>query len=227
MLLELATFHLNSVRIAWDVGVHRLELCEDYACGGLTPSDSFFDNARQHFDRDIFVMIRPRPGGYIFSDVEVDKMVKDIRKFRLRGANGFVSGCFADEETIQVYHLKKMLEACDGLPFTFHRSFDALTDWKKGLDVLMDAGCTRLLTSGDGITAEEGRFRLQEMMDFCGDQLIILPGSGIRSVNLHKIIYTCHPLEVHSAALMENSGETASAGEIEAMLHILNSYRAK
>lgn len=227
MLLELATFHLNSVRIAWDVGVHRLELCEDYSCGGLTPSDSFFDQAREQFHRDIFIMIRPRPGDYIFSDVEVDKMAEDIRKFRLRGANGFVSGCFADEQTIQINHLKKILEACDGLPFTFHRSFDAIRDWKKGLEVLMEAGCTRLLTSGDGRTAEEGRFRLEEMMDFCGDQLIILPGGGIRAGNVQKIIDACHPLEVHSAALVKNSGETADAGEIKALVQILNSSRAE
>lgn len=225
MLLELACFTPESSRIAAAVGVHRLELCEDYTCGGRTPSMDYFRQARKDFPRDIFVMIRPRAGDYIFSDTEFSKMTADVKAFKAAGANGFVSGFFSTSGAINEEQLKRFVNACHPFPFTFHRSFDLLPDWKSGLDLLIRCGCTRLLTSGDGPTAYDGSMRLKEMMDYAGTKLIILPGGGIRSSNIKEIISTCHPEEVHSAALsstaVQNNIYTADQTELERLLGIL------
>jgi len=225
MQLELACFHPDSSRIAAAVGVHRLELCEDYTCGGLTPSMEYFKEARKVFPRDIFVMIRPRAGDYIFSEVEFNRMLQDVEKFKAVGANGFVSGFFTASGKIHEEQLKRFVQACHPLPVTFHRSFDLLPDWKSGLDLLIQHGCTRLLTSGDGPTAYDGRMRLKEMMDHAGKELIILPGGGIRSSNIHEIVHTFHPAEVHSAALsstaVHDNNYTADQNELERLLEIL------
>ncbi len=231
MQLELACFHPESARIAAAVGVHRLELCEDYTCGGLTPSMEYFREARKIFPRDLFVMIRPRAGDYIFSDAEFSKMTADVKTFKAAGANGFVSGFFTASGTINEEQLHRFVEACHPLPLTFHRSFDLLPDGKFGLDLLIRCGCTRLLTSGDGPTAYEGRMRLKEMMDHAGTKLLILPGGGIRSSNVSEIIATCHPAEVHSAALSATAGldnnYTADKNELERLLRILNGVRER
>jgi copper homeostasis protein len=222
MQLELACFNLESSRIAAAVGVHRLELCEDYTCGGLTPSMEYFREARKVFPNDIFVMIRPRAGDYIFSDAEFNLMLQDVEKFKAAGANGFVSGFFTPSGAINEEQLKRFVEACHPLPVTFHRSFDLLPDWKSGLDLLIQHGCTRLLTSGDGPTAYDGRMRLKEMMDHAGTKLLILPGGGIRSSNIREIIHTCHPAEVHSAALsstaVHDNNYTADEDELQLLL---------
>lgn len=221
-LLELATFHPDSVPIAIRCGVQRLELCEDYSCGGLTPSMKLFERVREEFPGKLFVMIRPRDGGYIYSDEEFELMLKSVKIFRERKADGFVAGFFRHEQEINELQLRKFVETCDGLPVTFHRSFDGLQDWKRGLDTLIKAGCSRLLTSGDGSGAYEGRWRISEMMEFVGDALIILPGGGIRSRNVPYILDECHPAEVHSAAIQDSTYGIANEMELNKLMQILN-----
>ncbi len=225
MLLELACFNPASSRIAAAVGVHRLELCEDYPSGGRTPSMDYFRETRRVFQGDIFVMIRPRAGDYVFSETEFSKMTVEVKAFKSAGANGFVSGFFTEEGAINEEQLKRFMAACHPLPVTFHRSFDLLPDWTSGLDLLIRCGCTRLLTSGDGSTAYEGRMRLKEMMDYVGKKLIILPGGGIRASNVSEIIAACHPLEVHSAALSSTAGHgnnyTADEQELKQLMEFI------
>lgn len=202
MLLELATFNIESVHIAVAAGVHRLELCEDYTFGGVTPSLPYFREARKVFKKEIFVMIRPRAGSFVYSADEFNTMLADVEKFKSIGADGFVSGCMSDDQTINESQLAQFVSACNPLPFTYHRSFDGILDWKKGLDILVKFGCTRLLTSGDGKTAAEGARRLKEMMDYVEGKLIILPGGGVRSTNLQQLLDACQPGEIHTAGIL-------------------------
>ncbi len=222
MILELATFKAESVLLAENAGVGRLELCEDYACGGLTPSMDYFRFAREKFSRDIFVMIRPRTGGYIFTDAEFEGMLEDVARFRDAGSNGFVCGFFKKEQEINQKQLLRFVDACQGLPVTFHRSFDELSDWKNGLELLIDSGCKRLLTSGDGAIAFEGRRRLREMVDYADGRIIILPGGGIRSTNIKEIIAEVGPVEVHTAALSSGVSEIADESELHKLIELLN-----
>lgn len=205
MLLELATFNIESVHIAVAAGVHRLELCEDYTCGGVTPSLSFFVDARKLFHDKIFVMIRPRPGSFVYSEEEFEKMLRSLEMFIEMGADGFVGGFMNEDQTINKNQLGKFLMECQPLPFTFHRAFDQVLDWKLGLDILLKYGCERVLTSGDGKTAEEGMIRLKEMIDYVKGELIVLPGGGIRSSNLESMLDVCQPEEIHTAGITQEN----------------------
>ncbi len=205
MLLELATFNIESVHIAVSSGVNRLELCEDYSSGGITPSLNFFSEARKLFHKDIFVMIRPRPGSFVYSDDEFEKMLQSVETFKTLGADGFVSGFMTEDQTINENQLEIFTTECQPLPFTFHRAFDQVRDWKLGLDILLKYGCARVLTSGDGKTAEVGKGRLKDMMDYVKGELIILPGGGIRSNNLESILDGCQPEEIHTAGITQEN----------------------
>ena len=136
MLLELATFNIESVHIAVAAGVPRLELCEDYTCGGVTPSLNYFNEARKLFHDKIFVMIRPRPGSFVYSDQEFETMLRSLEEFKSLGADGFVCGFMNDDQTINENQLGKFIEQCQPFSFTFHRAFDQVRDWKLGLDIL-------------------------------------------------------------------------------------------
>lgn len=222
MLLELATFNIESVHIAIATGVHRLELCEDYTCGGVTPSLNYFNEARKLFHDKIFVMIRPRPGTFVYSEEEFNTMLRSLEKFKSLGADGFVCGFMNDKLTINENQLGKFIEQCRPFPFTFHRAFDQVRDWKLGLDILLKYGCERVLTSGDGKTADEGMVRLKEMIDYVKGELMILPGGGIRSSNLERILDVCQPEEIHTAGILEenlrNGKFVADENELKKML---------
>ena len=205
MHLELACFNPESARIAEVVGVHRLELCEDYTCGGVTPSLNYFNEARKLFHDKIFVMIRPRPGSFGYSEEEFDRMLQSLEMFKELGADGFVGGFMNEDQTINKNQLGKFLIECQPLPFTFHRAFDQVLDWKLGLDILLKYGCERVLTSGDGKTAEEGMIRLKEMIDYVKGELIVLPGGGIRSSNLESMLDVCQPEEIHTAGITQEN----------------------
>ena len=90
-------------------------------------------------------------------------------------------------------------------PFTFQRAFDQVRDWKLGLDILLKYGCARVLTSGDGKTAEVGKGRLKEMMDYVKGEMTILPGGGIRSTHLQNLINVCQPTEIHTAGILDEN----------------------
>lgn len=205
MLLELATFNIESVQIAVATKVNRLELCEDYTSGGITPSLNFFSEARKLFHKDIFVMIRPRSGSFVYSDDEFEGMLQSLEKFKTLGADGFVSGFMNEDQTINENQLGKFLMECQPLPFTFHRAFDQVRDWKLGLDILLKYGCARVLTSGNGKTADEGRNRIVQMMDYVKGEMIILPGGGIRSTHLQNFINVCQPSEIHTAGILQEN----------------------
>ncbi len=226
MKLELATFTIASCRIAADLGVHRLELCENYLAGGVTPSTNFFEDARAIFQGEIMVMIRPRPGSFVYSEYEFERMLQSVETFKELGADGFVGGFMNEDQTINKKQLGQFLNVCQPLPFTFHRAFDQILDWKLGLDILLKYGCARVLTSGDGKTAEEGKFRLQEMIDYVNGELIILPGGGVRSMNLQTILDECCPTEIHTAGILEenlrNGKFDADESELLKMLTMMN-----
>lgn len=205
MLLELATFNIESVHIAIATGVNRLELCEDYRSGGITPSLNFFTEARNLFHDKIFVMIRPRPGSFVYTDDEFETMLQSLEKFKTLGADGFVSGFMTEEKTIHENQLALFVKKCSPLPFTFHRAFDQVRDWKLGLDILLKYGCARVLTSGDGKAADEGRNRILQMMDYVKVEMTILPGGGIRSSHLQNLINVCQPTEIHTAGILEEN----------------------
>jgi copper homeostasis protein len=225
MHLELACFNLESARIAEVVGIHRLELCEDYPCGGVTPSMHFFKEARKVFLREIFVMIRPRPGSFVYSDKEFDTMLRSLEMFKELDADGFVCGFMNEDQTINQNQLGKFLIECQPLPFTFHRAFDQVRDWKLGLDILLKYGCERVLTSGDGKTAEEGMVRLKEMIDYVNGEMTILPGGGIRSTNLQNLIKDCQPMEIHTAGILPenllNGKFIADESELRKMMEVM------
>lgn len=226
MKLELATFTLASCRIAAELGVHRLEICEDYTVGGVTPSLEFFEQAREIFPGKIMVMIRPRAGSFIYSAEEFNNMLRAIELFKKAGADGFVSGFINSDHTINENQLNQFVNNCEPFPFTFHRSFDEIQNWKAGLDVLVKYGCARLLTSGDGKNALEGLGRLKEMMDYVGEDLIILPGGGIRSSNIENILEVFRPAEIHTAAISNsdvlNKGFVADKMELQSILNRIN-----
>jgi copper homeostasis protein len=218
ILLEIACFNFESALIAQKAGAHRIELCENYKEGGVTPSKELIRTVKQSLSIPVIVMIRPRPGNFIYTDTAFALMKNDISFCKEQGCNGLVFGILTGDHKIDAERCKELIELARPLPCTFHRAFDFIENSEEALEQLIAIGFSRLLTSGKAKSALEGSAGLKKLIAKASDRVTIIPGGGIRSSNVSMLILNTGATEIHSAAINDDS-ETASQEEIKKILN--------
>jgi copper homeostasis protein len=232
MKLEICCFNIQSALIAQQMGASRIELCNSPAEGGTTPSLSTVEIARNHLRLDLFPIIRPREGDFLYSEEEYQIMKSDIMYCKKAGCDGVVIGLLNPDGSIDKSRVSRLVEIAYPMEVTFHRAFDWCANPFEAMEDIITTGCTRLLSSGQKPTAPEGAQLLKELVRQAEDRIVVMPGSGIRSSNLSGIIEITGAEEFHSSArvlhksrmeflndamLEELSYWLADAGEVEAM----------
>lgn len=216
MILEIACFNFESALIAQRAGADRIELCEDYSAGGITPSAETLTRARAEISIPIFAMIRPRKGDFIYNDPEFEKMKEEISQCKKLGADGIVFGILDKDNRIDKNKCLELNELAYPLKTTFHRAFDEVKDPLAALENIISCGFNRLLTSGLKPTATEGTELISTLIEKAADRIVILPGGGIRSNNISFLVKKTGAKEFHSAAL-NKSTLLADENEIRAL----------
>jgi copper homeostasis protein len=199
--VEVVAYNLESVRIAEQCGVSRIELCMNEPEGGTSPGLELLKMVKAECQIPVYVMVRPREGNFVFNTGEVRQMLDEIRLYKSAGANGIVSGCLDENENIDTTLLRQLVSAAAPLPFTFHRAFDFTKDPSAALEQLIACGCTRVLTSGQKPTAPEGAALIRSLVEQAKDKIIILPGSGINAQNVNALLKTTGCREIHLSAI--------------------------
>lgn len=202
--LEIACFNLESALIAQHGVADRIELCDDFSCGGITPNYGTFETARKLIHIDLFVMIRPRGGNFIYSNDEFEQMKKDILHFKKMNANGFVFGVLNEDGSINVNQNKELVELAKPLPCSFHRAFDVSKHLEKNLEDVIECGFKTILTSGQTKSAIEGIGQLKELVSLSKGRIVIMPGGGVRSSNLELLKAKVETSYYHSSAIIKN-----------------------
>lgn len=198
--LEVCAFNLQSAIIAEKAGAVRVELCDNPIEGGTTPSYGTIRAVRKNISIQLFPIIRPRALNYYFDDDEWDIILDDIRMCRELGCDGVSVGVQKADGEIDHDRMKQIVELAYPLRVTCNRAFDAVPDPFAALEILIDAGCERVLTSGLAKTAPEGSLLLAKLVEQAGDRIIIMPGAGVRSTNIVKLINETGALEYHTSA---------------------------
>jgi copper homeostasis protein len=178
-------------------GAHRVELCDALFDGGTTPSAGMIAACCAAVAIPVFVMVRPRGGGFVYSDAERDVMQRDVAIARELGAGGVVIGGLRADGTVDVALVGSLLAAAKDLAVTFHRAFDLTPDLAHSLELLADAGVSRVLTSGGAATAPEGAPVLGALVRQAGSRLVVMAGGGVREENVGNLVTTCGVREVH------------------------------
>lgn len=178
-------------------GAGRLELCDALFDGGTTPSAGMIAACKTAVSIPVFVMIRPRGGGFVYSDAERNVMQRDVVAAREFGADGVVIGGLHRDGTVDLALVRLLVDAADGLPVTFHRAFDLTPDLEASLLSLVDAGVKRVLTSGGASTAAEGARTLADLVRCAGSRLVVMAGGGIREENVRDLVAVSGVREVH------------------------------
>ena len=170
---EVCANSVESCLAAQKGGAHRVELCAGIPEGGTTPSYGEIVTARKVLTTTrLHVIIRPRGGDFLYSDLEMERMIADIDVARQIGADGVVFGCLTEEGDIDMTKNRLLMEHSEGLSTTFHRAFDRCRDPRQALEQIISLGFDRILTSGAQPTAEQGISLLKELHDQAADRII-------------------------------------------------------
>ncbi|NHM04845.1 copper homeostasis protein CutC [Flavobacterium celericrescens] len=220
--IEIACFNLESALIAQKYGADRIELCADMLVGGTTPKIEMIQQARENLTIDMFVMIRPRGGNFVYSDSEFEQMKSEIETIKKVGVNGFVFGILMDDRTINVEQNKDLVELVKPFPCTFHRAFDAVSNCEKALEDVISCGFSTILTSGTFPNVMEGKEVLKQLVIQAKNRIEIMPGGGLRSTNISELNEMVNANWYHSSAITDGS-EIANPVEIVQLKNKLQS----
>lgn len=198
MIAEIASHTLESALGAQAGGAHRVELFSSPLGGGVTPSHGAIAVAREELTIDLCVLIRPRAGDFLYSNHELEVMLRDISAAKRHGANGVVFGLVNPNGTIDVERTRELVAASRPLSVTFHRAFDACQDLFRALDDAIACGVDRVLTSGGEGAAMDGAKTIAELVRRAGDQIIVMAGGGIKSNNVRSIVTQTGVREIHA-----------------------------
>ncbi len=198
--LEIIGFNIESCAIAQAAGADRIELCDNPGEGGTTASHGFIKAARKILHIDLFPIIRPRGGDFLYSDEEFEIMKTDVQLCKELGCNGVVIGMLNTDGTVDKKRCSQLVEIAYPLGVTFHRAFDRCVDPFTALKDIIDIGCERILTSGLKTAAPDAMELLAQLVKEANEDIIIMPGSGVRSSNILSLAKETGATEFHSSA---------------------------
>jgi copper homeostasis protein len=202
--LEVCVDTFDDATTAAAAGAGRIELCSSLETGGLTPSIGLVRNAVS-CDVPVFAMIRPRAGDFNYSAADVTCMLSDIECFKESGISGFVFGALDSKGNLDEQSLGKLITACNGLPTTLNRAFDLCRDPLQSLEVAVQLGFDRILTSGAAATVSSGMPLLAKLIETANDRIIILPGGGVTPATLQILLDNLPLQEIHASCKSLNS----------------------
>lgn len=181
-------------------GAHRVELCTNLVEGGTTPSQGEIELAVERVPVPLMVMIRPRGGDFLYSDLEFAIMKTDIEVAKRAGATGVVIGILHDDGRVDVGRTRELVDAARPMSVTFHRAFDVSNGLEVNLERLISVGVDRVLTSAGVAQVTDALPRLGTLATLAGDDITILACGGVRDTNVEAVLAVPGIREVHIGA---------------------------
>ena len=199
-LLEICAGSLTSALAAQAGGAARIELCQGLELGGLTPSAGLLHAVRARVALPVLVLLRPRPGHFVYSPDEYAVLQTDLTTALNHGADGVVLGLLTPDHRVDVARTRALVVRAGQRPVTFHRAFDECDDLTQALEDVIATGCQRLLTSGGEPTAAAGQATLRKLVQQAAGRIVIMPGAGLTPANIAGIATATGAAEFHASA---------------------------
>lgn len=181
-------------------GACRVELCDNLYDGGTTPSSGSIEAAHEALGIKLNVIIRPRGGDFLYSDLELDIMKRDVTAARNAGADGVVFGILKVDGSVNVEQTRQLVELAGPMSTTFHRAFDMCAGPFVAIEELIEIGIDRVLTSGQRPSAMAGAELIGQLVEAARDRIIVMPGVGIDATNIADLIRLTGAREFHVLA---------------------------
>lgn len=215
--LEVCATSRDSAIAAQAAGATRIELCSLLEVGGITPSYGLIATVREAVQIPIHVLIRPRTGGFVYTEGELSIIERDIDAVGELKCEGVVIGCLTAEGRVDTIRTQALVRRARrwGITVTFHRAFDDLVDQLEGLEDVVSTGCDRILTSGgrQSVADPAAKARMKALVDQAAGRIKVMPGAGINVDNVASIVEETDVDEVHASCK-----RTVAMGEQEKSL---------
>lgn len=202
VLLETCCGSAEDAIVAYKAGSPRVELCSSLFLGGLTPSIGSLKIVKRETGLSVMAMVRPREGGFCYTDAEFRVALEDAETLLAAGADGLVFGFLHEDGTLNEERTAKLvsLTKAAGKSSVFHRAFDVVPDWRETMDKLAELGVTRILTSGQESEVPLATDTIREMITYAAGRIEVMPGGGITAKNAERVILETGCSQIHLAA---------------------------
>ena len=200
IVIEVCAFNIQSCLAAEKAGASRVELCDNPVEGGTTPSFGLINKTRSVISMELYPIIRPRAGNFLYDQEELEIMKQDILLCKELACDGVSVGVQKQNGEIDVELMKQIVGWAYPMGVTCHRVFDRTPDPYKALEDVIESGCERILTSGQKTTAIEAVDVLAKLVKQANGRIVIMPGAGVRSNNIEKLAKETGAREFHTSA---------------------------
>lgn len=217
LAFEICVDSVESAVAAQDGGADRVELCDNLFEGGTTPSYGAIELARNFLDIKLHVIIRPRGGDFLYSDIEFEIMKRDIDSAKKLGVDGIVIGVLRSDGCIDTERTAELTEIARPMSVTFHRAFDVCSDPFSALEDLISIGIDRVLTSGQRPNGVEGSELIGKLVEKADGRILILACGSLDESNIADVINKTHVSETHFTAFEEIASKMEFCNETVAM----------
>ena len=211
VLLEVAVAFVEDAETAQAGGADRLELNSAFALGGLTPSLGMLIEARAAVTLPLMVMLRPRRGGFCYSEREYRVLRRDLDLAVKHGADGLVFGALTADGKVDADRNRQLVKACGKREAVFHRAFDVTPDPFAALEQLVELGFRRVMTSGQEENAYHGAARIAEILARAAGRIEVLPAGGINRFNVADVVARTGCTQIHTSLQRSRTDPSTAA----------------
>lgn len=215
MNFEVVIDTIDELKVTNNFKIKRVELCSALELGGLTPSIGLIQEVVNNSKSEVHLMIRPRAGGFVYSNEEVEVMKKDIISASNLNCKGVVFGLLTKENDLDIIKINQLVQLSKvlGLETTFHRAIDFTNNINESIELLIECGFNRLLTSGGKTNVDKGLTNIKEIFDIYGKKINIMPGGGVNIDNA-KCLINYGILDIHfNIKKIKNNSDIAMGNE--------------
>ena len=205
--MEVCANSVSSALEAEQGGAIRVELCASLTEGGTTPSYAEIKLTRQMLSIEVYPIIRPRGGDFLYTELEFELMKEDVKICKELQCDGIVTGILTADGQIDKARCTELIELAKPMKVAFHRAFDMTVNMEEALEDLISMGVIRVLTSGGKATALDGADQLAELIKQADQRITIMPGAGISTSNISQLITRTGAKEFHGSARKNHSSK--------------------
>lgn len=225
MEIEICASTIQSAVNAKLGGASRIEICDNLEAGGTTPSYATIEYCIKDLKLETNVLVRPRAGDFVYSNEEFEVICRDVALCKQLGANSVVVGFLKENGELDVEKLEAIVKIAKPMKVVCHRAFDACVNKEEAIEQIIQAGCSKVLTSGGAPTSEEGIEGLARIVKQVNGRIGVIAASGVTSDNVENIIKGAGVMEVHSPCkVLIDNYSISSVQEVEKFIKVVSQF---